>query len=94
MSGIYAKGEHGKQTKGRIIENSLIAAQQKINTEGIDVYFPYSPYDLQVEYMSAVIRAISAGENGLLESPTGTGKTLCLLSSVLSWVDNHNSKND
>lgn len=52
---------------------------------GIDVEFPYDAYPCQLEYMTKVIVALQHGKNALLESPTGTGKTLCLLCATLSW---------
>uniref|UniRef100_A0A8D8SK57 Regulator of telomere elongation helicase 1 homolog n=2 Tax=Cacopsylla melanoneura TaxID=428564 RepID=A0A8D8SK57_9HEMI len=57
----------------------------EIEIRGIPVKFPYEPYDLQKEYMSKVIECLQTGKNGLLESPTGTGKTLCLLCATLAW---------
>ena len=51
------------------------------------VKFPFEPYPIQKEYMARVIRAWCKSENALLESPTGTGKTLSLLCSALSWLD-------
>ncbi|KAG7164976.1 regulator of telomere elongation helicase 1-like [Homarus americanus] len=55
--------------------------------QGVPVRFPFEPYDVQKTYMSKVIECVQRGENGILESPTGTGKTLCLLCSTLAWLE-------
>ena len=56
-----------------------------VDVDGTPVHFPFRPYDCQVDYMKATMAALNRGENALLESPTGTGKTLCLLCSTLAW---------
>ena len=72
----------------REIQTDVIKSshQRKITIEGIEVIFPYEPYQNQIIYMSKVIEALSKGEIAGLESPTGTGKTLCLLCSSLAWL--------
>lgn len=57
-----------------------------VDVEGLLVYFPFEPYPTQLAYMQSVVRALNGPCNALLESPTGTGKTLCLLCSCLAWV--------
>ncbi|ESR40278.1 hypothetical protein CICLE_v10024801mg [Citrus x clementina] len=52
---------------------------------GIDVEFPFEAYDCQLVYMEKVIQSLQNKCNALLESPTGTGKTLCLLCATLAW---------
>ncbi|KAI4329268.1 hypothetical protein L6164_021552 [Bauhinia variegata] len=52
---------------------------------GIDVDFPFEAYDCQLVYMEKVIQSLEQKCNALLESPTGTGKTLCLLCATLAW---------
>lgn len=64
----------------------ILDKQFKFVAEGIDVYFPFKPYQCQIDYMTRVIRALQHGENALLESPTGTGKTLSLLCASLAWL--------
>lgn len=56
-----------------------------LRIEGISVNFPFNPYPCQVTYMEKVITALSTSSNALLESPTGTGKTICLLCATLAW---------
>ncbi|RLN25872.1 hypothetical protein BBJ28_00000860 [Nothophytophthora sp. Chile5] len=52
---------------------------------GIPVEFPFQPYDSQLIYMEKVILSLTSKQNAILESPTGTGKTLCLLCATLAW---------
>lgn len=54
--------------------------------QGIPVSFPFEPYDVQKAYMEKLIECLQSGFNGVLESPTGTGKTLSILCSSLAWL--------
>jgi regulator of telomere elongation helicase 1 len=62
----------------------MLKDHKKIKLNGYELYFPFEPYDVQNDYMSNVLKAVKEGENALLESPTGTGKTLCLLTSAIA----------
>lgn len=55
---------------------------------GIDIKFPYAdPYGAQRAIMGKSMTAFLNSENALLESPTGTGKSLALLSSALAYQE-------
>lgn len=65
---------------------------------GIPVEFPYQPYGSQLAFMGRVISTLDRAQkeghcHALLESPTGTGKSLSLLCSSLAWQQNCKSKN-
>ncbi|KAI8811722.1 helicase C-terminal domain-containing protein [Cladochytrium replicatum] len=64
-----------------------MASTQIYEIRGIGVKFPYVAYAPQRDLMEKVISSLQTGQNALIESPTGTGKTLCLLCSVLAWRD-------
>jgi Rad3-related DNA helicase len=51
--------------------------------------FPFEPYQAQLNFMDKLVQALQSGHNALLESPTGTGKTLCLLCGSLGWRQSH-----
>ncbi|RKP20840.1 DNA repair helicase, partial [Rozella allomycis CSF55] len=53
--------------------------------ENITVKFPYEPYDVQRDMMKLMMQAFKSGQNALLESPTGTGKSLSILCASLAW---------
>ncbi|XP_075105163.1 general transcription and DNA repair factor IIH helicase subunit XPD [Nicotiana tabacum] len=58
----------------------------KFQLEDITVYFPYDNiYPEQYSYMLELKRALDAKGHCLLEMPTGTGKTIALLSLITSY---------
>lgn len=70
-----------------ILKETHIQYHKFNSTNSIPVKFPFRPYDCQKDFIGSVIKAIDNSKNALLESPTGTGKTACLLTSVLAWLD-------
>jgi Fanconi anemia group J protein len=65
------------------------AADQTLLIAGILVRFPVGlePHKPQRTIMHHVIRSLQRTQNALIESPTGTGKSLALLCSSLAWLE-------
>ena len=58
----------------------------KIQIEDLEVLFPFDYcYPEQFDYMLELKRAIDAKGHALLEMPTGTGKTVCLVSLIMAY---------
>lgn len=57
-----------------------------VTLRGVPICFPFEPYELQKNYMEKVIESLQNQTHAILESPTGTGKTLSLLCSTLAWL--------
>ncbi|KAM0684288.1 TFIIH/NER complex ATP-dependent 5'-3' DNA helicase subunit [Mitosporidium daphniae] len=52
----------------------------------LDIYFPYETiYPEQYKYMCSLKRVLDAKGHGLIEMPSGTGKTAAILSLVVSY---------
>lgn len=64
----------------------------KILIEDLFVSFPYTlVYNEQLEYMTTLKRALDSQGHALIEMPTGTGKTICLLALLTSYLS-HRTK--
>uniref|UniRef100_A0A3Q3XKX5 DNA 5'-3' helicase n=1 Tax=Mola mola TaxID=94237 RepID=A0A3Q3XKX5_MOLML len=51
----------------------------------VKISFPCKAYPSQLAMMNSIIRGLNTGQHCLLESPTGSGKSLALLCSALGW---------
>jgi len=54
-----------------------------------DFHHPYTPYEIQKDFMNAVYACLESGKVGIFESPTGTGKSLSLICGSLTWLRDH-----
>ncbi|KAI0547790.1 helicase C-terminal domain-containing protein [Xylaria curta] len=63
-------------------------------TRNMDFHHPFTPYDVQQQFMHTVYNVLEQGNGniGILESPTGTGKSLSLICAALTWLRNHKKK--
>ncbi|GES65568.1 ATP-dependent DNA helicase-like protein [Aspergillus terreus] len=55
-------------------------------------HHPYSPYDIQLQFMRALYACLEQGKVAVFESPTGQyslGKSLSLICGSLTWLRDH-----
>ncbi|XP_006833695.1 PREDICTED: Fanconi anemia group J protein [Chrysochloris asiatica] len=67
-----------------------------INSEytigGVKINFPCKAYPSQLAMMNSIVRGLNSRQHCLLESPTGSGKSLALLCSAVAWQQSLNGK--
>lgn len=74
---MEGKGLERKKRRGR---------GMKFKVDDVTVYFPYPyVYPEQYEYMKELKRGLDGRGHCIIEMPTGTGKTVTLLSFFLSY---------
>ncbi|XP_054168396.1 ATP-dependent DNA helicase DDX11-like [Oppia nitens] len=54
--------------------------------------FPFIAYDIQEQLMDALIHVLDNNKVAIIESPTGTGKSLSIICAALHWIQ-HNEDN-
>ncbi|KAE8348952.1 helicase C-terminal domain-containing protein [Aspergillus coremiiformis] len=54
-----------------------------------DFHHPYSPYDIQLQFMRALYTCLEEGKVAVFESPTVTGKSLSIICGSLTWLRDH-----
>ncbi|KAI5192288.1 regulator of telomere elongation helicase 1 [Nematocida sp. AWRm77] len=54
--------------------------------KGFEVELPYEPYPAQVQTMETILTCLEEKVSGMVESPTGTGKSLSILCAVSAWL--------
>ncbi|XP_015807540.3 Fanconi anemia group J protein isoform X1 [Nothobranchius furzeri] len=75
----------GRLELSSVVKLSMASDSSEYVIGGVKVLFPCKPYPSQLAMMNSIIRGLNHGQHCLLESPTGSGKSLALLCSTLGW---------
>ncbi|KAK3561009.1 hypothetical protein QTP86_023203 [Hemibagrus guttatus] len=73
---------------------SMAADTVEYTIGGVKINFPCKAYPSQLAMMNSIVRGLNHGQHCLLESPTGSGKSLALLCSALAWQQAQYAKPD
>lgn len=57
----------------------------RLKINGLFVDFPYQPYPAQIVTISKLIASLKDGGSAIIESPTGTGKSLSILCGAMAY---------
>ncbi|MDP2435549.1 MAG: hypothetical protein Q8P67_07385, partial [archaeon] len=87
------KGASMKEKAGEK-DNDRVRGEEELREE-LKALFPFPPYEIQLGFMTHLymglqgsLRALrDSGNVAVMESPTGTGKSLSLLTSLLHWLE-------
>ncbi|ELQ73865.1 Helicase of the DEAD superfamily, partial [Trachipleistophora hominis] len=62
-----------------------VPSMHKMKINSINITFPFKPYPAQILTCSKIIDCLKNKKTGIIESPTGTGKSIAILCAVLAW---------
>ncbi|KAG5836755.1 hypothetical protein ANANG_G00231930 [Anguilla anguilla] len=71
---------------------TMAAPSVEYTIGGVKIGFPCKAYPSQLAMMNSIVRGLNHGQHCLLESPTGSGKSLALLCSALAWQQAQHAK--
>ncbi|XP_035207448.1 Fanconi anemia group J protein-like [Stegodyphus dumicola] len=85
MFQTYASENEGNINKSNGECSNGCSSEKAYTIGGVPILFPYKAYPSQICMMDKIIKCLNKKFNCLLESPTGSGKSLALLCACLAW---------
>lgn len=90
---IYCKSDCPESSNFTSPLRDFQPSKMKFYIDDLEVLFPYPRiYPEQYEYMCDLKRTLDAGGKCVLEMPSGTGKTVSLLSLIIAYQQHHPEK--
>jgi len=84
-TGASPVGAPGKWLPGRPCPLDAGRCAERLQIEGVELAFPFWPLPPQLQVAERVVHACTNGGIALLDAPTGTGKSIALLTAAIAW---------